>query len=368
MCGLAGWFGECDVSNHQRLRRAKALEALMMANAERGTDATGVGMVHNARPLTVYKRAISSYRMMQDQYFNRIVRADDAFMAIGHTRYKTMGANKDANAHPFLEGAVLGAHNGVINNYAELENFYNDRNYDTLRVDSQAAFRMLDLSHPDNPLQTAAVLEMMEGSLALSWHDTRDPDALWLFKHWNPLHIGIVPHTRTMFWSSQPEHLAIVMQAVYGNKWEPFRINEDTLYRLTWHESNNTLIYEEWPVQMFNKYYSSKSTGTGNKPNSGKGSENSIIPYPSEKKPEKSIVFDDESVMNWERCDMCRRKVDWEDTDATYLNAPEAILCGDCMRWYEEQGMYTYDGDIEEAIKIAHALGFSGREYGNKRH
>lgn len=358
MCGLAGWFGECNVSDHQRLRRAKALEALLLANAERGTDATGVGMVHTARPLTLYKRPVSSYVMMQDQYFNRIIRADDAEMAIAHTRYKTMGINKIDNAHPFMEGAVLGAHNGMITNYDELEEYYKDADFPPLRVDSQAAFRMLSQVSSDAESYEAA-LSMISGSLALSWHDLRDPEALWLFKHWNPLHIAIVPTIRSMFWSSQPEHLAIVMQAVYGNRWEPFKIREDTLYRLTWHKTQDTLIYDEFPVTMpkpnYGKYYSS-----------GKGTQSNQKPIPlasKKKKPDwvdKGWSESDKDDPYLETCDMCKKNVDWEDEDATWIYEESSMLCGECMRWWEDQGMFTYQGDLKEAGKIMRSIGFAG--------
>ena len=365
MCGLAGWYGECNVSRHQQLRRAKALEGLLLANAERGTDATGVGMVYNDHPLAVYKRAIDSYKMVNDPFFSRIIRAEDATMAIGHTRYKTMGFNKDKNAHPFKEGSVLGAHNGMIFNYSELEMYYSDSDFEPLRVDSQSAFRLLSDTASDKPDDIVSALELINGSLALTWHDEREPDTLWLFRHYNPLSVAIVPHIRSMFWSSQPEHLAIVMQSVYGNKWYNFVVKENTLYRMSWSKKEDVVLYDDWHVDMV-------TYGKGN-PYSSKGSENKSSGKKDKKKnKEKSIViFDsnDEATYAWEDralgegmqfCDMCKKIADWDDRDTTFLANEDCLLCGECYRWWTNEGLYTYENQLPDAIKVMQSLGFGG--------
>ncbi len=145
----------------------------------------------------------------------------DAPLMIGHTRMTSMGNDvTDENAHPFVEGNVIGAHNGIINNYMELDR--------TVNVDSQAVFRMLD-AHPE---AYDYVFPKVSGSAALTWWDARDAEALFLVAHQNPLSVAIVPRINTVFWSSVNDHLESILRAGYGNNVIHMDFKKDTIYRL----------------------------------------------------------------------------------------------------------------------------------------
>lgn len=383
ICGLTGWIGEAKVSKDQRLRRARALEGLLVANGERGTDASGVGIIHASGRQSIYKRAISSYRMVDHEELHTLVRAPDATMAIGHTRWGTMGKNTDRNAHPFSENNVLGAHNGIIWNHNELSSVITG-GYKPLQVDSQISFRLLSEIDSD-PKKIVKALPLMKGQLALTWYDQRNEGALWVFRHSNPISMAIVDGGQCAFWSSEYNHLATVLQAVYGSKWSPVAIKEDTLYRFTW---DGELKSELWDVDMpsivISRAPALYGQGAAKQLTTGATSSTAHMSKKQKKKARKAArqrtvtiedfpvranpLFDDN-----EFCDVCKTNIDYMDDDGTFLSVGEGyMICGACHRWWKSTGSDMYNGDLEEAIALMDANGSyhdlaNASEYGHMR-
>lgn len=222
MCGLCGSFTQQGVSlgKRDRMVRARTLEALLIANQVRGIDSAGVAAIQPDGKYDVLKVATTPAKFVDRDDVQRLLRTDAPLM-IGHTRMTSMGNDvRDENAHPFVEGNVIGAHNGVINNYMQIDK--------TVRVDSQAVFRLLD-QHNEN-LDYA--FSRISGSAALTWWDGRDPNALYLVAHSNPLSVAIVDRIKTVFWSSIDDHLETVMRASYGKGVSYIEVKPDTVYRI----------------------------------------------------------------------------------------------------------------------------------------
>lgn len=237
MCGLCGSFTQQGtvLSKRDRLTRARALEGLVIANQVRGTDSAGVAAIKYDGTYDLRKIATHPARFVNQPETQALLRTDAPLM-IGHTRMTSMGNDvEDKNAHPFVEGNIIGAHNGIINNYQQLDH--------TVRVDSQAVFRMLD-QFPDEP---ATVMNRVNGSCALSWYDMRDPEALYLVAHSNPLAAAIVPRINTVFWSSVDDHLESVMRVAYGTSVNFINIKPDTIYRL---DANDIYQWQEEKVDF----------------------------------------------------------------------------------------------------------------------
>jgi hypothetical protein len=363
MCGLAGFIGESNLPKGQRLARAKALEALMLANASRGMDAAGVCMVHSARPQTIYKRAVDAYKLVEDKQFGKIVRANDAHMALGHTRLGTMGKNINRNAHPFKEGDVIGTHNGVIWNYIELQGAIDG--FKPLRVDSQIAFRLIGQVE-SNGSSIAKVLPMLKGNLALVWHDVRDPKGLWVFKSDNPLSLVVAPAAKSAFWSSESVHLNSVMQATYGNNWYSVELGWDILYRFYWgknKDGQNTLMVSKWNVDMPAQTF---SKGKGYKPYSnGKETRDwdtdKYLPKNDDPKPD---VDDIEDQITIDHCNMCHESVDYEDESVKWYDNGDYLLCGPCDYWWTHSGFSFYES-LTEAIEGKASGGYKSEEWRN---
>lgn len=236
MCGLCGSFTQQGtvLSKRDRTTRARVLEGLLVANQVRGTDSTGVAAIGFDGKYDLNKVAVHAAKYIQRPSVQSILRTDAQIM-LGHTRMTSMGNDvTDENAHPFVEGNVIGAHNGIINNYMQLDR--------TVNVDSQAVFRLLD-KHPD---AYDYVFSRVDGSCALTWWDARDPEAMFMVAHSNPLSVAIVPRIKTVYWSSMSDHLETVMQVAYGSGATFMEVKKDTVYRLAAED-----IYQ-WAEQKVN--------------------------------------------------------------------------------------------------------------------
>lgn len=237
MCGLCGSFTQKGkvLSKRDTTVRARVLEGLLLANQQRGTDSTGVAAIGFDGKYDLNKVAVHAAKYIERDAVKSLLRTDAPIM-IGHTRMTSMGNDvTDENAHPFVEGNVIGAHNGVINNYMQIDR--------TVNVDSQAVFRLLD-KHPDS---YDYVFDKVSGSCALTWWDARDPEAMYIIAHSNPLSVAIVPRIKTVYWSSLSDHLETVMRVAYGSAWQSMEVKKDTVYRL---DAEDIYQWAEWKVSF----------------------------------------------------------------------------------------------------------------------
>lgn len=186
MCGIFGLFGSTDTS----LKKALAL-----LNRTRGEDATGVVTVDNGE-LKWEKAAVDikeilgrDYKYQSDKpHAERVYPlfegGQDIFLA--HTRRASpaIGKTYDHNcAHPFhykgREAEVLGAHNGFVQNFEELQKKYapefpHVKDFD---VDSQIIFFLLGEFGVES-------LRQIQGKAAVWWLDYKHPQDVF-FWVWN---------------------------------------------------------------------------------------------------------------------------------------------------------------------------------------
>lgn len=243
MCGLCGSFTQkgTQLVKRDRVQRARALEGLLIANQVRGTDSTGIAAIGFDGSHEIIKNVSPSPTFVNKEDVQALLRKPNDIV-IGHTRMTSMGNDvRDENAHPFKEGTVIGAHNGVISNYLELDH--------TVRVDSQAVIRMLD----EMPDAYDHVFQQVSGSCAMTWWDEREPEAMYIVAHSNPLAAAIVPRIKTVFWSSILEHLEAVMHAAYGSEVVFMQVKQDHVYRL---DASDVYAWQEHEVDFGKDAYS----------------------------------------------------------------------------------------------------------------
>ena len=103
MCGLVGFSGKAETKIFKALH-------LLADNDSRGGHSTGL-FANNK----IYKGLEESLNILPI-----LDTVTTGSVLIGHTRYATHGGHTIENAHPFQHKGIIGAHNGVLNNYEEV--------------------------------------------------------------------------------------------------------------------------------------------------------------------------------------------------------------------------------------------------------
>ncbi len=119
MCGIVGYVGK-QRAGSVLLEGLKRLEY-------RGYDSAGIAVSNNGGRAQLIKKASRVDELA------RLARANEleGTLGIGHTRWATHGGVTDENAHPHCsnDGRIALAHNGVIENHAQLRKFLEGQGY-----------------------------------------------------------------------------------------------------------------------------------------------------------------------------------------------------------------------------------------------
>jgi glucosamine 6-phosphate synthetase-like amidotransferase/phosphosugar isomerase protein len=202
MCGIAGY----SLSPESPLERTLAAQALLAGIAERGADAVGYASRGADGVIQVTKLRGGASALLDE-----ISLPGTAEQALIHVRDYTKGhPDIDANNHPIRHGAVVGIHNGIIeNDDAVLARYGMERAERDMTVDSEAIFALMELRG-----HAPRALGELRGAMAAAWLDERDGRTLFLARGLaRPLWIGAAP--RALFFASTKRALAIVGAALH---------------------------------------------------------------------------------------------------------------------------------------------------------
>lgn len=206
MCGITACIGHEDVSD----TLLTGLENLEY----RGYDSSGVA-TSNGRGITVVKRE------GKIQNLETALESTDpnGRVGIGHTRWSTHGPPTDSNAHPHTDcdGRLAVAHNGIIENHAELREELTARGHVfTSDTDTEVVPHLLEehLDEGRTPLEALQrTVDRLEGSYALVVV-SEDQDALYATRNGSPLVLGLDGERRFLA-SDVPSFLDFTSEVVY---------------------------------------------------------------------------------------------------------------------------------------------------------
>jgi len=250
VCGIVGFIAKYKTSGFQYSHQ-KMFYQMLFADQLRGSDATGVITCHNTGDFGIMKEAVDAYNF-NPQFIDSDLDKDlykNGVAVIGHNRAKTVGDNKDENAHPFVvDGTFAMVHNGTLYNHKALE--------DT-DVDSHALAITFKKAMDEGDYKTALedALGKVFGAFACVWYDQKRHEICMIRNKDRPLNF-VVCEAGVLF-GSEP-HLLTWIAARNNSKIESVTMcKEHTLYRFDMKKQGGV------PDETFlsPKYRSSSTTG-----------------------------------------------------------------------------------------------------------
>ncbi len=183
MCGIVGAIAERNVVPIL-LEGLKRLEY-------RGYDSAGLAVIgadHTyKRVRAVGKVAMLAARVDEESFHAKI--------GIAHTRWATHGKPSEENAHPHVVGKIMVAHNGIVENYAELKAELLKKGVEfTSETDTEVIAHLVSLALvkcPDPRKAIESVLPNLKGAYALLIMHLDSRDHLYAVRKGSPLVLGV---------------------------------------------------------------------------------------------------------------------------------------------------------------------------------
>jgi hypothetical protein len=200
MCGLVGTVGNIF------LQERKAFKQLLTLDAFRGEDSTGIAAISTKNVIHVDKELGHPFYLLsnggKEHPFldNEGVTKNDFDVLIGHNRSATVGKKTADNAHPFIHGSIVGAHNGTLTagNPGKLDDYYK------FDVDSEAVIFNISKYGPE-------AIKKVAGAYALVWYDQTQQKLFFIRNHERPLYYTRREDKDAFFWASEKWMLTVCL-------------------------------------------------------------------------------------------------------------------------------------------------------------
>ena len=187
MCGIVGYVGN-DQAAPILLEGLSKLEY-------RGYDSAGIAVRDGeASPVIIKEKGrIADLRQKIGSHDNVI-----GTCGIGHTRWATHGAPSETNAHPHHsdDNAVVGVHNGIIENYEEIRAKLKKKGYEFYsQTDTECIIKLVDYyykKYGESPIRAIArAILRVRGSYALCLMFADYPGEIFCARNGSPMIIGV---------------------------------------------------------------------------------------------------------------------------------------------------------------------------------
>ncbi len=197
MCGLVGIAGDLEFKDEATMKR------LLILDYFRGPDSTGLASVRiKENEVLCHKMASHPLDLFDSGKFKEVINALKSKALIGHNRAATRGKVNSYNAHPFVCGHIVGAHNGTL----DLDSW--DRLCAAIgsktEVDSEALFLCIEKNGIE---ETVKLMEegktSQTGAWALTWVNTKENTLEFLRNKHRPLWLAYSADFKKIFWASE---------------------------------------------------------------------------------------------------------------------------------------------------------------------
>ncbi len=179
MCGIIGYTG--------RHEAAPILLDGLLSLEYRGYDSAGVAFGGDGE----IKVCKTKGRVDDLRQILKAVKTDSFSCGIGHTRWATHGEPSDTNAHPHATERLALVHNGIIENYTELEHRLSLLGYSfESETDTEAAAKLLDhyFDLTGDPIRSLFdAVKDIRGSFAFAVIFRSEPNTLYAIRKDSPL-------------------------------------------------------------------------------------------------------------------------------------------------------------------------------------
>ena len=260
MCGIVGFTGAQQAA-------PILLESLSKLEY-RGYDSAGLAVRDGSTPAEVVKA--------KGRLSNLIEKTDggNALLGtcgIGHTRWATHGEPSQTNAHPHVSGnctgsgsgaveaEVVGVHNGIIENYAELKEKLLKHGYTFYsQTDTEVVIKLVDYYYKKYRLgpvdAIAKTMVRVRGSYALELMFTDYPGEIWVARKDSPMIIGMADG-QTYIASDVPAILKYTRSVYYIGNMEFARLlpGEAHFYNLDGDEIQKESVEIQWDAEAAEK-------------------------------------------------------------------------------------------------------------------
>lgn len=197
MCGIVGYTG---------YQQAAGILLDGLSKLEyRGYDSAGIA-VRDGESLAQVVKATGRLKNLYEKTDGG--NALSGCCGIGHTRWATHGEPSQTNAHPHVSGnctgsgsgavesEVVGVHNGIIENYAELKEKLSKHGYQFYsQTDTEVVIKLVDYYYKKynlGPIDAIAkTMVRVRGSYALELMFKDHPGEIWVARKDSPMIIGI---------------------------------------------------------------------------------------------------------------------------------------------------------------------------------
>ena len=200
MCGLFGFAKREGWQSEAQLDRIEdVVSNLTWESVVRGNHSTGFAIASKSDKM-VYKTLKASDQLVcSSDWYKVLDKVDvDTTVFMGHVRFATNCDVTKKNAHPFVKGSVIGAHNGIIDNHQSISSEIGKK----VDVDSEVIFGLLNKKE-----KYQDVFDLLQGDFALTWIDDDYRTVNLMHEDGRPLHVAYWKKARCLFWASTREIL-----------------------------------------------------------------------------------------------------------------------------------------------------------------